>query len=73
MSTLSVPLNAEHEAFIESYIKSGKAENKAQVVRRALTRMSEEEAVNAVLEAERELGAGKVLRGDLRELLKKVK
>ena len=73
MSTISVPINAEQEAFIESYIKSGKAENKAQVVRRALTRMSEEEAVNAVLEAERELGAGKVLRGDLRELLKKVK
>ena len=69
MSTLSVPLNAEHEAFIESYIKSGKAENKAQVVRRALTRLSEDEAVQAILDAEKE----PMLRGDLRELLRKVK
>ena len=69
MSTISVPINAEQEAFIESYIKSGKAENKAQVVRRALTRLSEDEAVQAILDAEKE----PMLRGDLRELLRKVK
>ena len=39
------------------------------VVRRALTRMSEEEAVQAILDAEKE----PMLRGDLRTLLRKVK
>jgi Arc/MetJ-type ribon-helix-helix transcriptional regulator len=69
MSTISVPLNAEQEAFIASYIKQGKAENKAQVVRRALTRLSEEEAVEAVLRAQEE----PTLRGDIRTLMRKIK
>ena len=45
MSTISVPISSEQERFIDGYIKEGKAKNKAQVVRRALTRLSEEEAV----------------------------
>ena len=69
MSTISVPISGKQEAFIESYIKNGGAENKAQVVRKALDRLSEEEAIREVLEAERE----PVLRGDLREIMKKFK
>jgi len=66
MSTLSVPLTPRLEEFIHSFIKQGRAENKAQVVRKALERLAEEEAINAVLEAERE----PTIRGDLRELMK---
>lgn len=72
MSTLSVPLTPELEGFINAQVKSGRAANKADVVRRALRAMSEEEAVQAVLLAQKEIADGKGLRGDLRELMKRV-
>lgn len=72
MSTLSVPLSPELEKFINNQVESGRASNKADVVRRALKSFSEDEAVRVVLEASQEVKDGKVLRGDLRELLKKI-
>jgi Arc/MetJ-type ribon-helix-helix transcriptional regulator len=71
MSTLSVPLTADLEAFIERMVRSGEAANKADVVRRALARMAEEEAVEAVLRSEREARGGQVLHGSLRKVLAK--
>jgi len=71
MTTISTPITAEQEKFIRSYIKQGKAENKAQVVRRALTQLAEEEAIRAVLMAEIEIRGGKGLYGDLRKLARK--
>ena len=50
-------------------VKNGVASNKAAVVRRAIEKLAEDEAVNAVLMAERE----PTLRGDIRELMKKVR
>ena len=73
MSTISVPLPANLEEFVNRMVKSGNAANKADVVRKALKRMSDEEAVNSILEAQREITAGKGLKGDLRELAKKFK
>ncbi len=70
MSTLSVPLTPTLENFINSQVENGRAANKADVVRRALIRMSEDEAVEAVLAASREVIEGKILRGDLRKLAK---
>ncbi len=69
MSTLSVPLTPELEAFIKMQVKSGHASNKADVVRRALTKFSEDEAVRAVLDAAME----PTLRGDLRTLAKTIR
>ena len=68
MSTISVPLTPEQEEFIEKYIKEGRADNKAQVMRRALVKFAEDEAVEAVLRAERE----PTLRGNLDDLVKEV-
>jgi putative addiction module CopG family antidote len=73
MSTISVPLPANLEEFVNRMVKSGNAANKADVVRKALKRMSDEEVVNSILEAQREIAAGKGLKGDLRELAKKFK
>ena len=73
MSTLSVPLSPEFEAFIEAQVKSGRAANKADVVRKALARMSEEEAIEAVLRAKKEVTIGNYAKGDLRELMKRMK
>ncbi len=70
MTTLSVPISSELEAFIESQIKSGESPNKAAVVRKALMRLAEEEAIRAVLMSEQEVREGKVLKGDLREILR---
>ena len=72
MSTLSVPLTPKLEEFINQQVKSGRAANKADVVRRALIAMTEEEAVQEVLLAQQEIREGKGLRGDLRELIKLV-
>ena len=72
MSTLSVPLTPQLEEFINSQVKSGRAANKADLVRRALRSLSEEEAVQEVLLAQKEIREGKGLSGDLRELMKRI-
>jgi putative addiction module CopG family antidote len=72
MSTLSVPLTRELEKFVDSMVKSGEASNKADVVRKALRKYAEDQAVEAVLRAEQEAREGKVFKGDLRKLLKKI-
>lgn len=73
MSTLSVPLSPHLEEFIRDQVKIGHAANKAEVVRKALKLLEEEEAINAVLRSEQEVSEGKLLRGDLRKLIKKIK
>lgn len=69
MSTISVPLSPHLEEELNKLIQSGYGSNKADVVRRAITRVSEEEAVAVVLRASQEVG----FSGDLRELAKKFK
>lgn len=69
MTTLSIPVSGDLEKFIEDMVKSGKAANKADVVRRALREYEENEAVRIILQAQSE----PTLRGDLRELMKKIK
>ena len=69
MSTLSVPLPPNLEEFVKNQVKQGHAANKAEVVRKALKLLEAEEAINAVLKAEKE----PTLRGDIRKLMKKIK
>lgn len=73
MSTLSIPLTPELEKFVINQVKLGRAENKASVVRLALIQYERDEAVRGVLESHREALNGKILRGDLDELAKKIK
>ena len=42
-------------------------------VKKSCPRLSEDEAVETVLRAQREISLGKGLKGDLRELMKKIK
>ncbi|MCX6703148.1 MAG: hypothetical protein NTV02_00450 [Candidatus Zambryskibacteria bacterium] len=72
MTTISVPLTPDLEKFIKNMVKNGRANNKADAVRKALLQLAENEAVDAVLRAERELAQGLGMRGDLRELAKKI-
>ena len=73
MSTLSIPIPAQMEESLMNLIKSGYGSNKADVVRRAITRLIEEEAVLTVLRAEKEIEEGKGLSGDLKELAKQIR
>lgn len=68
MATLSIPINSELEAFIKKMIKKGRGANKADVVRQALERFKDEEAVNAVLRTQAEPD----LRGDIKDLMRKL-
>ena len=67
MTTISVPLSPHLEEELNKLVASGYGSNKADVVRRAITRVSEEEAVELILRAQKEVS----LHGDLRELAKK--
>ncbi|MDD3862036.1 MAG: hypothetical protein PHP74_04090 [Candidatus Gracilibacteria bacterium] len=72
MSTLSVPLTTELEERITTLVNNGYGVNKADVARKAIDFYAEEMAIKDVLEAEQELKDGKILRGDLDDLLKQV-
>jgi Arc/MetJ-type ribon-helix-helix transcriptional regulator len=69
MSTISVPIPPHLEEAINNLIKNGNGSNKAEIIRRAITRFVEEEAVNVILKAQQE----PTLRGDLRDLSEKFK
>lgn len=68
MSTISVPLSKEHQEKLDHLVGAGVASTRAGVMRKALERLAEEAAVEAVLQASRE----PTLKGDIRELLKKI-
>lgn len=68
MSTLSVPLTPELEKFVDDLVTVGYGSNKADVVRRAIRTVAEEEAVRAILSASKE----PTLKGDLKELAEKI-
>jgi Arc/MetJ-type ribon-helix-helix transcriptional regulator len=72
MTTLSVPLTPKLEGIIDSFIREGYAPNKAEVARKALLQVAEEKAIQDLLEAEQEVRDGKILRGDIRDILKKI-
>ena len=71
MTTLSVPLPQHLEEFVNQQVKLGRAANKADVVRKAINMLREEEAYQDFLRADREVKEGKIIRGDLRQILKR--
>lgn len=73
MTTISVPIPAHMEESLNNLVKSGYGSNKADVIRRSLAKAIEDEAVEVVLRAQREIEEGKGLTGDLRELMKTIK
>lgn len=71
--TISVPITKEQERFIERRVESGLSATKAHAVRQAIDVLAEDEAVNAVLEAEQEIAEGKGIRLNLGEWAKRIK
>jgi Arc/MetJ-type ribon-helix-helix transcriptional regulator len=72
MTTITVPLNNELNKFIHDEVKSGKGESKAHVVRYALMRLREERALERLAEAEADIASGRVYKGSLDILAKKL-
>jgi putative addiction module CopG family antidote len=68
MTTISVPLKPELAQYVEYLVREGYGANKADVIRKAIRRLKEEEAVATVLRAQKEPS----LSGDLCELAKKL-
>lgn len=68
MTTVTVPLSSELVAHLDNLVAEY-GSNRAAVMRKALERLAEEEAINAILQSQREIAEGKVLRGDLRKIL----
>ena len=71
MSTLSVPLKPDQEEFVMGMVKSGRAANKVDVVRKALRLLAEEEILATIRESEEDIRKGRVFYGDLEKIAKK--
>jgi Arc/MetJ-type ribon-helix-helix transcriptional regulator len=69
MSTISIPFNSELEDFINQQIKLGNADSKAELVRRAVRMLKEEEEMNELMKSYSEYKKGEVLSGDLKILV----
>ncbi len=67
MSLLSVPLTPKLEKMINKMVEDGVASNKAELARKAIEQLAERQAIQDVLEAQKEPN----LSGNLRELAKK--
>lgn len=59
--------------FIDSVIKSGEAENRAQAVRKAIRKMREQTEISDIFEASNQIKSGHSHTGDLRQILKQRK
>lgn len=64
MTTISVPLSADLLRILDELIADGVAVNKADAMRKALKRFSDDQVVERILQAQR----GPRLEGDLDEL-----
>lgn len=70
MTTISVPITPKQEKFINYLVKTGRAANKAHAFRRALDILAEEEVVARVLKSQQEAKEGRIIRGNLDDLVK---
>lgn len=70
MTTITVPITKELESFISDELRAGASDSKAHLVRFALMRLREERALSRLMEAESDIKAGRVYKGDLKKLIK---
>ena len=72
MTTITTPIDKDLEEFINTEIREGNSETKAHVVRQALRLLREDRAYQRIREAEEDIRGGRVYKGDLRKLIKKL-
>ncbi len=69
MSNISIPLNPELAEMLNQYIVKNNVTSRADIVRKALYEFLENEAVMSVVRSEQEIKEGKIIRGDLKDIL----
>lgn len=72
MTTITTPIGRELEEFIGREVREGRAATKTQVVRQALELLREERALERIREAEEDIKNGRVYKGSLRKLIRKL-
>ncbi len=72
MITITVPITQDLEDFIKEEVAQGVSESKAHLVRYALARLREERTLARLHEAEDDIKHGRIYKGNLRTILKKV-
>ncbi len=72
MTTITTPIDKDLEDFINMEIREGNSETKAHVVRQALRLLREDRAYKRIREAEEDIKEGRVYKGDLHKLIKKL-
>lgn len=72
MVTITTPIGKELEEFIGREVREGHAATKTQVVRQALEFLREERAFERIREAEEDIKVGRIYKGNLRKLIKKL-
>jgi Arc/MetJ-type ribon-helix-helix transcriptional regulator len=73
MTTISIPMPKDLLDFIDEFINSGEAENRAQAVRKAVRKMREQIEVDDIFEASRQIKQGHSYTGNLKDILKQRK
>jgi len=68
MSTISVPMTPKSEQELMELVEITGA-NRVAVIRKAIERYREDQAINDILVAQQEVSEGKILRGDIEEIL----
>ena len=68
MSTISVPMTPKVEQELMELVEITGA-NRVAVIRKAIERYREDQAINDILVAQQEVSEGKILRGDIEEIL----
>ncbi len=69
MSNISIPLNPELAEMLNQYIVKNNVTSRADIVRKALYEFLENEAVMSVIRSEQEVKEGKIIRGNLKDIL----
>ena len=68
MTTISVPLNPKIEQELMELVEITGA-NRVAVIRKAIERYREDQAINDILLAQQEVAEGKIIRGDIDDIL----
>lgn len=72
MANISVPLPTKLLDAVEERVRNGYEESKSSLVRKAVEKYLDDQFVQDILLAQKEVAEGKVLRGNLKALLKKI-
>lgn len=70
MTTISIPITAELNDFIDEQVRIGNASSKAELIRRAIIKFKQDEFIKSIKEAQQDVKEGRVFSGDLDELAK---